>query len=333
MPGRPNDPARLEGEALRQWYLRTPDEIEADRRVAEDKRYNDFFGGSSATRDTTSNPQPRSVATDADILWVPNGYGGYRAIRSGGSDFLATLEPDSRSNYPNPLPSHAAAIEDGEFLEIGNPHNRRLRREYVRERGSWPRTPEGRNYDVAHITAVADGGTNTLDNIRPMHSDDHRAQHMADGDFRRWGARAHTNRQGAAIPIGPETALQSMTPAAPPSPSLLAKDRPKAPRKPRPRVSATPAPVPNPNPTITARPGTAPAARPPTRRPPAATKPKVPTMRGGPGVRGFGLLPLLTGVTGVLSGRIRTDTPTHFWYDMAGYPSPDDYAPKPGDIV
>jgi hypothetical protein len=30
-------------------------------------------------------------------------------------------------------------------------------------------------------------------------------------------------------------------------------------------------------------------------------------------------------LTGLLSGRIRTDTPVHTWYDMAGYPAPDDY--------
>jgi hypothetical protein len=41
--------------------------------------------------------------------------------------------------------------------------------------------------------------------------------------------------------------------------------------------------------------------------------------------RGIGLLQAFTGFTGLLSGRIRTDTPVHTWYDMAGYPAPDDY--------
>jgi len=37
------DPARLEGEALRRWYLRSPAEIEDARRSAADQRYDLFF--------------------------------------------------------------------------------------------------------------------------------------------------------------------------------------------------------------------------------------------------------------------------------------------------
>jgi outer membrane biosynthesis protein TonB len=177
-----------------------------------------------------------------------------------------------------------------------------------------------------------------------MHPDDHRAQHMADGDFRRWGGRAHANRQAAAIPIGPEMAPEPKTAAPQPGPPMLMNAGPKAPAKPRPRVPPLPAPGPTPSRIVAPRPAAAPAkpgptlaARPPAQsasgRPPAATKPKTPPLRGGPGLRGFGFLPLLTGVTGVLSGRIRTDTPMHFWSDMAGVPSPDDYAPKPGAMV
>lgn len=33
MPERQIDPARLEGEALRRWYLRSPDEIEQERQA------------------------------------------------------------------------------------------------------------------------------------------------------------------------------------------------------------------------------------------------------------------------------------------------------------
>jgi len=86
-----------------------------------------------------------------------------------------------------------AGPNDGaEFLEIGNPANRRLRREWERQNGRpWPRDPTtGRNYDVAHIKGIADGGTNTLDNIRPMHPADHLREHMANGDFARWARRA-----------------------------------------------------------------------------------------------------------------------------------------------
>lgn len=37
------DPARLEGEALRRWYLRSPAEIENERRKASEKAYDAFF--------------------------------------------------------------------------------------------------------------------------------------------------------------------------------------------------------------------------------------------------------------------------------------------------
>ena len=46
------DPARLQGEALRRWYLRTPDEIEAERAAAAEEAYNAFF----------SQPNSRAVS-------------------------------------------------------------------------------------------------------------------------------------------------------------------------------------------------------------------------------------------------------------------------------
>jgi hypothetical protein len=83
-----------------------------------------------------------------------------------------------------------AAPEDADLLYVGNPHNRRLRRQHVKANGPWPTTDDGRNYDVAHKRAIADGGTNTLDNIEPMHPDEHAAQHLNNGDSARWGKRA-----------------------------------------------------------------------------------------------------------------------------------------------
>ena len=82
-----------------------------------------------------------------------------------------------------------ASPDDGEFIEIGNPHNRRLRQEYLRKYGYWPKTDDGRNYDVSHRRAIADGGTNTLDNIEPMHPDEHKAKHRNEGDNARFGRR------------------------------------------------------------------------------------------------------------------------------------------------
>lgn len=46
MANRQVDPSRLQGEALKKWYLRSPAEIEQERQAAAERRYNEFFGGS-----------------------------------------------------------------------------------------------------------------------------------------------------------------------------------------------------------------------------------------------------------------------------------------------
>lgn len=48
------DPARLDGEALRRWYLRSPADIEQERRVSAARRYESFFGGAGERTQTTS---------------------------------------------------------------------------------------------------------------------------------------------------------------------------------------------------------------------------------------------------------------------------------------
>ena len=62
------------------------------------------------------------------------------------------------------------------------------RRQYEKIEGEpWPKTVDGKNYHAHHKKALADKGTDTYDNIMPMHPDEHR-RHHAD-DFRRWGGR------------------------------------------------------------------------------------------------------------------------------------------------
>jgi hypothetical protein len=46
------DPARLEGDALRRWYLRSPADIEQERRQAATHAYDSFF--SQLTKGPTS---------------------------------------------------------------------------------------------------------------------------------------------------------------------------------------------------------------------------------------------------------------------------------------
>jgi len=91
------DPARLEGDALTQWYLRSPDDIEQERQEAAAQRYRDFFGagdgvvadaGSDAgfatpTRDVDpSNKEGAKAAhdTDAGLSWIPVGPNRWRSI-------------------------------------------------------------------------------------------------------------------------------------------------------------------------------------------------------------------------------------------------------------
>ena len=64
MPRQQVDPARLEGDALRRWYLRSPEEIEEQRRLAAAERYAEFFDGSPArARQTNVAQAPRQAST------------------------------------------------------------------------------------------------------------------------------------------------------------------------------------------------------------------------------------------------------------------------------
>jgi hypothetical protein len=170
--------------------------------------------------------------------------------------------PQRQSNIDNAVLRGAAGAQ---MMLIGNPHNPRLIKEWERAKGAqWPRDPvTGRPYDVGHKRALADGGTNTLDNIEPVHPDAHRAQHKANGDYARWARRQWIARAF-----------------------------------------------------------------------------------GGRVARGLGLLDLIPNITGMLSGRIRTDSLENFTSDLSGVPSPEDvrrqneelrkrYFPntKPGDWV
>jgi hypothetical protein len=113
------------------------------------------------------------------------------------------------------LDTAGAGPDDGhQRVAIGNPANRQLRKEYERNLGPWPKTEDGRNYHVAHDRAIADGGTNTLDNIRPMHPDAHISGHVVNGDYARWARRAAIARAfggRVASVLGPVGILSDIT--------------------------------------------------------------------------------------------------------------------------
>jgi RHS repeat-associated protein len=78
-----------------------------------------------------------------------------------------------------------------------------LRKEWEKAFGQpWPKDPNtGRNQDVHHRAALADGGSNRLDNIEPKLHSDHVEIHRNAGDFQRWGARGTGGRTTGALGV------------------------------------------------------------------------------------------------------------------------------------
>ncbi len=70
--------------------------------------------------------------------------------------------------------------------------SKKLRAEWEKVEGkAWPKDEVGRNYDVSHKKALADGGDNSLGNIEPLPHEEHVRRHIENGDFGRWGARRY----------------------------------------------------------------------------------------------------------------------------------------------
>lgn len=226
MPLRDVSPDELEGEALRRWYLTSPEEADEERQAAATARYDAFFGGQSE-RAPSSTSVASPAAQDEDVLWVANGRGGYRKVGARSNHAEQAFAPAGPSEYPGYLPDNAAAPEVGVLQEVGNPHNPRLRREWeVANNQPWPRTADGRPFDVAHIRAIADGGTNTLDNIRPMDPAEHRASHKDHAS--RFGRRSSIARTfGGTVEPPLHAPRRVVTPA---SPSVKAMPAPAAAR-------------------------------------------------------------------------------------------------------
>lgn len=91
MPDGQIDPARVEGEALRRWYLRTPEEIERGRRAAYAKRHDEFFYGPQPK--TPARPQTKVVraSTTRSATPHPNGGTSYGNLYAPPPDDLAEL--------------------------------------------------------------------------------------------------------------------------------------------------------------------------------------------------------------------------------------------------
>jgi hypothetical protein len=61
------DPARLEGDALRRWYLRSPEDIEGERLRRAERSYSEFYGGlRKLSQQASSAPSHSQFATGSD---------------------------------------------------------------------------------------------------------------------------------------------------------------------------------------------------------------------------------------------------------------------------
>jgi hypothetical protein len=84
------DPARLHGDALTQWYLRSPADVEEEKRQAASRAYDAFFSKpedpqSDRGPEAASMPAPASNAagiSDADVIWRQIGPNRYRSERA-----------------------------------------------------------------------------------------------------------------------------------------------------------------------------------------------------------------------------------------------------------
>ncbi|HWU26102.1 MAG TPA: HNH endonuclease signature motif containing protein [Rhizomicrobium sp.] len=105
-------------------------------------------------------------------------------------------DPDKHPRWPAGAPDSQGGqfAPDADLDECGR--NETARRRWMRHYGKdWPTDATGRRYDVHHVRARADGGTDEPENIEPMPHDEHVREHMKNGDFSRWAKRAWKKRK------------------------------------------------------------------------------------------------------------------------------------------
>jgi hypothetical protein len=91
------DPARLDGDALKQWYLRSPADIQDERRQAEDRTYNAFFSQPDEPQpdEALAPPPPATTSKDDpsgndDLVWRQVGPNRFRSERAAFDPTLAS---------------------------------------------------------------------------------------------------------------------------------------------------------------------------------------------------------------------------------------------------
>src|SRR5262249_32898334 len=103
---------------------------------------------------------------------------------------------DSGEYVKGNVPRFAAKPEQRQStIESARKNSKTVRREWEKTKGKkWPKNKDGKNYDADHKKALADGGSNSPRNIQPRTHKDHIDRHKKNGDFKRWGKRAHRKR-------------------------------------------------------------------------------------------------------------------------------------------
>jgi hypothetical protein len=115
------DPASLEGDALTQWYLRSPADIERERQAAAARRYQDFFYGGAAADPEFGRGVPASSQDidpgfavpappgdiDPGFTWAQVGPNSWRSV---GSDKQSTSPSLFATNLGNKTPPTDGAM-------------------------------------------------------------------------------------------------------------------------------------------------------------------------------------------------------------------------------
>ena len=115
------DPARLDGDALRRWYMRSPADIEQERQQAADQRYQDFFGEDNADLgsglrtgyQTDGQISNSGVGSNFDpgFTWVSAGANRLRSVRTS----VAPEQPAENSGSADQLSAGASSADRGTY--------------------------------------------------------------------------------------------------------------------------------------------------------------------------------------------------------------------------